>query len=150
MAMAMAAEGFVVVVFDGRGTPGRGKSFQDALYGRVHEFVVDHVHVMRQLFERHSYLDPMRLGIIGASWGGYSTVRAMLTAPDLYKVGVAICPVYDFDDHLAVAIEPYMGLPVDRPEAYRAASNLDIAHKLQGKLLMIHGTSDVNATFQGR
>lgn len=149
MAMAIAAEGFVVVTLDGRGTPGRGKAFQDALYGRIHEFVDDHVHVMSQLFERHSFLDSTRVGIIGASWGGFSTVRAMLTAPDLYKVGVAICPVYDFDDHLAYAIEPYMGLPVDRPEAYRAASNIDIADRLQGKLLMIHGTSDVNADFSG-
>jgi dipeptidyl aminopeptidase/acylaminoacyl peptidase len=40
-----------------------------------------------------------------------------------------------------------MGLPVDRPEAFAAASSLAIADHLQGKLLMVHGTSDVNATF---
>jgi dipeptidyl aminopeptidase/acylaminoacyl peptidase len=71
----------------------------------------------------------------------------MVLAPELYKVAVAICPVYDLDDQNAFAIEPYMGLPVDRPDAYRAGSSVEMADRIQGKLLMIHGTSDVNATF---
>ena len=40
-----------------------------------------------------------------------------------------------------------MGLPIDRPAAFSAASSLAMADGLEGKLLMIHGTSDVNATF---
>jgi dipeptidyl aminopeptidase/acylaminoacyl peptidase len=146
--LAMAAEGFVVYTFDGRGTPGRGKAFQDVVYGRFHEYhVEDHAHVLRQLLERHPFMDGARVGVTGGSWGGYATVRLLLRAPGLYKVGVAVCPVYDLDDHMATAIEPYMGLPVDRPEVFRAGSSLAIVDRLEGKLLMIHGTSDVNATF---
>jgi dipeptidyl aminopeptidase/acylaminoacyl peptidase len=74
-------------------------------------------------------------------------VRTLLLAPDLYAVGVAICPVYDLDDHMSWAIEPYMGLPIDRPDAFRAGSSLAMVDRLEGKLLMIQGTSDVNATF---
>jgi dipeptidyl aminopeptidase/acylaminoacyl peptidase len=146
--LAMAAEGFVVYTFDGRGTPGRGKAFQDVVYGRFHEYhVEDHVYVLRQLLERHAFMDGARVGVTGGSWGGYATVRLLLRASDLYRVGVAVCPVYDLDDHMATAIEPYMGLPVDRPEIFRDGSSIAIVDQLEGKLLMIHGTSDVNATF---
>jgi dipeptidyl aminopeptidase/acylaminoacyl peptidase len=146
--MAMATQGFVVFSVDGRGTPERGKAFQDVAYGRFHEFhVEDHRHVLTQLLERYPFMDAARIGVTGASWGGYNTVRAMLLAPELYKVGVAICPVYDLDDHMASALEPYMGLPVDRPDAFRAGSSLDLVERLKGKLLLVHGTADVNATF---
>jgi dipeptidyl-peptidase-4 len=147
-AMAKSRLGFVVYSVDGRGTPERGKSFQDAAYGRFHEFhVEDHQHVLTQLLHRHPYLDPARVGVTGLSWGGYNTVRSLLLAPEHYHVGVAVCPVYDLEDHIAQAIEPYMGLPRDRPEAFAAASSLVIVDRLVGKLLLIHGTSDVNATF---
>ena len=53
-------------------------------------------------------MDRERVGVTGGSWGGYNTVRLLLLAPELYKVGVAVCPVYDLDDHMAGAIEPYL------------------------------------------
>jgi len=147
-AMAKASLGFVVYCVDGRGTPERGKAFQDVVFGRFHEFhVEDHKHVLEQLLERHPFMDGSRVGVTGGSWGGYNTVRSLLLAPEHYHVGVAVCPVYDLDDHLAGALEPYMGLPSERPEAYRAGSSLAIADRLRGKLLMIHGTADMNATF---
>jgi dipeptidyl-peptidase-4 len=147
-AMMKASLGFVVYAVDGRGTPNRGKAFQDVAYGRFHEFhVEDHRHVLQEMLERHPFMDRRRVGVTGGSWGGYNTVRSMLLAPQLYHVGVAVCPVYDLEDHQAQALEPYMGLPIDRPQAYAAGSSLDIAGNLAGRLLMIHGTSDVNATF---
>jgi dipeptidyl aminopeptidase/acylaminoacyl peptidase len=75
------------------------------------------------------------------------TIRAMVTAPDFYKVGVATNPVADHYDHMAYAIESYMGLPQENKEAYEKSSSLKLAHKLKGKLLLIHSTNDVNATF---
>jgi hypothetical protein len=42
-----------------------------------------------------------------------------------------------------------MGWPWDNPEGYAAGSNLLAAGKLAGHLLIIHGTSDVNASFSG-
>jgi len=148
LAMAKAAMGFVVYTVDGRGTPERGKAFQDVVYGRFHEFhVEDHRHVLEQLLERHPFMDGTRVGVTGGSWGGYNTVRTLVLAPEQYHVGAAVCPVYDLEDHAALALEPYMGLPVDRPDAFRAGSSLVMLDRLVGKLLMIHGTSDVNATF---
>jgi dipeptidyl aminopeptidase/acylaminoacyl peptidase len=92
-------------------------------------------------------MDLTRVGVFGISWGGYHALRAMVQAPETFHVGVAAAPVADLDDHMARAIEPYMGLPAENRQAYDYASNLLLANRLRGRLLMIHGTSDVNASF---
>jgi dipeptidyl-peptidase 4 len=147
-AQALAQRGFVVLVVDGRGTPGRGKAFQDVVHGHFgdHE-IADHAAVLRALAAERPYLDLDRVGIFGGSWGGYFTVRALLTAPELYRVGVALNPVSDLYDHEASAIEGYMGLPQENPQGYAAASNLALVGQMRGKLLVLHSTADQNATF---
>jgi dipeptidyl aminopeptidase/acylaminoacyl peptidase len=147
-AQALAQLGFVVWIVDARGTTDRGKQFQDLVYlnwGRNE--IPDHVAVLKQLVSRYPFMDGDRTGLFGASWGGYMTVRGMVMAPDVYKVGVAEWPVVDLYDHWAEAIEPYMGLPQHHPAAYEYASSTRLAGQLRGKLLLVHGTSDVNAPF---
>lgn len=144
---AMAQLGCVVIVVDGRGTPERGKAFQDIVYGNFgrHE-IPDHVATLKQLARQKPWLDLERVGVWGGSWGGYMTLRALLLAPDDYHVGVAYYPVADLYDH-STGIERYMGLPRNNKDAYEFASNIRLAGKLKGKLLLIAGTSDVNAPF---
>ncbi len=92
-------------------------------------------------------MDLDRVGIFGHSYGGYMTVRALLLAPDVYHVGVAGAPVVDL--YFGNAMEVYMGLPEDNKEGYEYASNLPFVDRLQGKLLVVHGTSDFSAPFSG-
>jgi dipeptidyl aminopeptidase/acylaminoacyl peptidase len=147
-ARAYAQEGFVVLMVDGRGTPGRSKAFHDVIHNNWGRYVIpDHVAVLRQLAAERPYMDLDRVGIFGGSWGGYNTIRAMVTAPDVYHAGVAVNPVADLYDHMAMAIEPFMGLPQENREAYEYASSLRLAGNLAGRLLLIHATSDVNAPF---
>ena len=80
------------------------------------------------------------MGMVGGSWGSYMTIRALLTAPEKYRVGCALYPAADLVDHIAQAIEPYLGLLEDNAEAYRAGSSLNLADRLEGNLLLIHGT----------
>lgn len=148
LARLLAAVGFVTFVVDGPGTPGRGKAFQDAAYGRFGQYEIDeHANVVRQLLERYRFLDGDRVGLTGGSWGGYHTVRALLSASETYHVGVGFFPVADCLDHIGAAIEPYLGLPADNQQAYAAASSLGLVDRLRGRLLLIHGTSDVNAPY---
>jgi dipeptidyl aminopeptidase/acylaminoacyl peptidase len=143
---ALAEQGFVVFVVDGRGTPERSKAFQDVVYGNYgRNEIPDHVAALRQLAERRPYMDTDRVGIFGGSSGGYFTIRAMLTAPDVYDVGVADSPDVDFmhEDHFA--FEPYMGLPQDNSDGYEYGSNVRIAGNLRGKLMLMVGTDDFGA-----
>lgn len=146
-AQSLTQLGFVVYIVDARGTPGRGKAFQDQTYMNVGKIEVpDHVAALRQLAATRPYMDTTRVGITGYSWGGYFTIRALLTAPDVFKVGVAGAPVVDFIAHHG-PIEPYVGTPESNPDGYEQGSNVRLANRLQGRLLMTIGTTDVNVTF---
>ena len=72
-------------------------------------------------------------------------IRGMLLAPDVYHVGVAWSPETDLAAHWAM--ESRMGPIEKNKEAYTYASNLRLADQLEGKLLLMHGTSDVNVPF---
>lgn len=138
---ALAQLGFIVFVVDGRGTGGRGKAFQDTVYGNIGRYEIpDHVAALRQLAEERSYMDLSRVGIKGGSYGGYMAVRAMLAAPEVYHVGVASAPISDMAEHYGNWI--FFGPPTENSEAYEYASNLRLAGNLKGNLLIIHGTSD--------
>ena len=143
-AAALAHIGFVVIMLDARGTPGRGKAFQDANYGRIGEIEIpDHVAAIRELARSRTYMDTTRAGIVGHSWGGYFALRGMLTAPDFFKVGYAGAPG-DLTEAASIN-EPNMGLLASNQAGYEAGSNLGRASDLRGKLKIMHGTSDVMA-----
>ena len=141
---ALAQMGFVVAMLDARGTPGRGKAFQDANYGRIGEIEIpDHVAALRELARSRPYMDIARAGIVGHSWGGYFALRGMLTAPDFFKVGYAGAPG-DLTEAASIN-EPNMGLLASNKPGYDAGSNPGRASALRGKLKIMHGTSDVMA-----
>ena len=139
---ALAQLGFITFIVDARGTPGRGKGFQDVVYGNFGRYEIpDHVATLKQLAEKRSYMDLNRVGVYGGSWGGYMTLRAMFLAAKVYQVGVALAPVVE--PYLDAAThEPYIGLPQNNKEGYEYASNLRLAGNLKGKLLLSIGTSD--------
>ena len=139
---ALAQLGFVTFYMDARGTPGRGKQFQDIVYGNEGRYEIpDHVAGLRQLAETRPYMDLSRVGLTGISRGGYMTIRGLLLAPDVYHVGVASAPGE------GLRFKAYMGSPVENEEGYSYASNVPLAASLQGKLLIIQGTRDMSAPF---
>jgi len=149
LASALTQLGFITVSVDAPGTPGRGKAFQDAIYGNWGRYeIADHAAALKALSKTRPYMDMDRVGAMGISYGGYYTIRALLQAPGLYKVGVASMPVTHLHTNEASAVESYMGgRPQDVPQVYDYASNLPLVPQLKGKLLLIHPMSDVNAPF---
>ena len=145
LAQAYANLGFIVFVVDARGTPDRGKAFQDVVYGDFgRNEIPDHVAVLKQLAAARRYMDMTRVGVFGGSFGGYFAIRAMLQAPDTFHVGVAVEPLTDLRQVSGSGLI-LLGPPDSNMEAYDFASNLRLAGNLKGHLLLIHGTSDVNA-----
>ncbi|WP_327063967.1 S9 family peptidase [Kitasatospora purpeofusca] len=138
----LAALGFVVVALDGRGTPGRDKAFHDASYGRLADAgnLADHVAALRQLAESRPWMDLDRAGVFGHSGGGYAAARAVLEYPEVFKAGVALSGSHDAPHFNQGFVETYDG--ADNPEAWARTSNLDLADRLAGKLLLVHGEMD--------
>jgi dipeptidyl aminopeptidase/acylaminoacyl peptidase len=146
---ARAQLGFITFMVDGRGTPERGKGFQDVVYGNIgRNEIPDHMATLKQLAEKRPYMDLSRVGIYGFSFGGYFATRAMLLAPGVYHVGVAAASAaMGGQPNFSRAVEPYMGLPQNNKDTYEYSSNLRLAGNLKGKLLLIHGTSDDDVLF---
>ncbi|MBL8271393.1 S9 family peptidase [Steroidobacter sp.] len=148
--------GFHVVTSDGRGTPMRSRAFNDAGYPEFTQVGIDdHVAVIRALAKAYSGMDLDRVGISGASWGGTFTSRAMLTQPELFKVGVSAVGLYDYTANYR-AYEPYLGAPVyangtthrsrpdEAPANWAKVDMLSLVDRLRGDLLIIYGDLDEN------
>ncbi|UQX05428.1 DPP IV N-terminal domain-containing protein [Streptomyces sp. RerS4] len=138
----LAALGFVVVALDGRGTPGRSKAFHDASYGRLADAggLADHAAALRELARTRPWMDLDRVGVFGHSGGGYAAARAMLDFPELFKAGVALSGSHDARHFNLGFVETYDG--ADNPEAWARTANVDLADRLTGKLLLVHGEMD--------
>jgi dipeptidyl-peptidase 4 len=141
--MALAELGFITFMLDTRGMPFRSRNLHQVGYGELLEpQLADHAAVVSQLSGRHSYIDGTRVGILGYSGGGAATARAMCDYGSIFKVGVAVCGNHDASLYAAIWSDKYRGPP--DPHNWASQANATVAHKLEGKLLLISGDMDEN------
>ncbi len=147
-ARALAELGFVVIQLDALGTPMRSKSFHDAYYGDMGDNgLPDQIGAMRQLAQRHRFIDLDRAGIWGHSGGGYAAADAILRYPDFFKVAISEAGNHDQRQYEDDWGEKYHGLLATLPGGktnYDDQANQTLAKNLKGKLLIAHGTADDN------
>ncbi len=147
-AQALAELGFIVVELDAMGTPMRSKSFHEAYYGDMGDNgLPDQVAGIRQLAERHPWIDLDRVGIYGHSGGGFASTDAILRYPDFYKVAVSQAGNHDNRNYEDDWGEKWQGLLEAYPDGttnYDNQANQLLAENLKGKLLIAHGTMDDN------
>jgi dipeptidyl-peptidase-4 len=148
-AQFLSARGFAVWKADNRGSARRGHAFEAALNRRLGVVEVrDQADGVAFAARRRPEVDASRVGITGGSYGGYMTLRCLAGAPEVFKAGVAVAPVTDWDGYDTCYTERYMGTPADNPEGYRESSVLSRAEGLRGELLVIHGMLDENVHFR--
>jgi dipeptidyl-peptidase 4 len=148
---ALAELGFVVVQIDGMGTPWRSRTFHETWYGDMGDNTLpDQVAGMKELASRFPWIDLERAGIYGHSGGGNASATAMFKYPDFFKVGVSQAGNHDnrvYEDDWG---EKWQGLLVKRPDGttnYDNQANQLMAKNLKGKLLLAHGTMDLNVPY---
>ena len=141
----LADQGFAVLVIDGRGTPGRGPTWEKEIHLDVLSVALeDQVQGLHAAAERFPFLDLRRVAMRGWSFGGELAALAVLRHPDVFAAAVAGAPVTDnrlYDTHYT---ERYLGHPDEVPEVYDRNSTLDEAAKLERPLLILHGMADDN------
>jgi dipeptidyl-peptidase-4 len=144
----IADHGYEVVMLDGRGTPARGRAWERAIRGDFATLPLeDQVAGLRALAARYPEMDLSRVGIWGASFGGYFSLMALMRRPDVFQSAVSVAPVVDWRDYDTHYTERYLGLPQQRAAAYAKSSVLTYADQLRRPLLVIHGTGDDNVYF---
>jgi len=135
--------GFVVVKMDGMGTANRSKAFHDVCWQNLKDAgFPDRILWHKAFAKKNPWYDVTRVGIYGGSAGGQSSTGALLFHPEFYKVAVSSCGCHDNRMDKASWNEQWMGYPVG--SHYSESSNIDNAHRLEGKLMLIVGELDRN------
>ena len=144
----MATQGFIVACVDGRGTGGRGTTFEKCTYMQLGVKEAQDQVATAQYLGTLPYVDKDRIGIWGWSFGGYMTIMAMSEGTPVFKAGVAVAPVTDWNYYDTVYGERFMRTPQQNYDGYKASSCMERANKLNGHLLIVHGMADDNVHFQ--
>ena len=147
----MSQRGFVISSIDNRGTAApRGHDWRRSIYASNGELETrDQSDAINAMCAHWQYIDCNRVGVWGHSGGGSLTLNLMFRYPELFKVGVSQAPVPDKRLYDSIYQERYSGLLADNSENYAKVSAINHAAKLEGKLLLVHGTGDDNVHYQG-
>lgn len=140
--------GFIVFDIDYRGSSGYGRDFRTGIYRHMGgKDLTDHVDAVNYLVKEHG-VDPKRIGLYGGSYGGFITLMAMFTEPDVFAAGAALRPVTDWAAYNNGYTANILNLPQNDAEAYKQSSPIYFAKGLKGALLICHGMVDTNVNFQ--
>jgi dipeptidyl aminopeptidase/acylaminoacyl peptidase len=152
----LANRGYAVLQPNFRASGGYGKRFQSAGNGEWGRLMQDDLTWGVKYLVDQGIADPDRVGIMGASYGGYAALAGLAFTPDLYACGIDIVgssnlftflerlpPYFNRDDLYAMVGDPSTE---DGKQRLREASPLFSADKITKPLLVIQGAKDPLST----
>ena len=138
----LAQEGFLVFTLDNRGSADRGEAFEQCIHRQCGQLEMRDQMKGIEWLKTLPYVDANRIGSDGWSYGGFMSTSLKINHPEVFKVSVAGGPVLDWKYYEIMYGERYMDTPEENPEGYELTSLENKTDKLEGKLLMIHCTTD--------
>jgi dipeptidyl aminopeptidase/acylaminoacyl peptidase len=144
----LASKGYVVLSPDYRASAGYGRDWRTAIYEHMGGKDLDDVVDGAKFLVQTEKVDPKRIGVYGGSYGGFITLMAMFTTPDVFAAGAANRPVTDWAHYNHGYTSAILNVPQNDPEAYKRSSPIYFADGLKGRLLINHGMVDTNVFFQ--
>ena len=138
----MAQRGYLLFILDNRGSENRGRDFEQATFRQLGQVEMQDQMRGVDFLRTLNYVDTVRLGVHGWSFGGFMTISLMTNYPDVFKVGVAGGPVIDWKWYEVMYGERYMDTPQTNPEGYAQTSLINKAADLKGRLQIIIGLND--------
>lgn len=148
---ALADAGVAVFAPNVRGSSGFGRAFVNADNGERRFEAIADVAAAADFLVSAGLADPSRLGVSGRSYGGYLTLAALVSYPELFRVGVDVCGMADLETFFAFT-EPWIadaatskyGDPQRDRALLRELSPLHRIDRLVAPLLVVHGEHDTN------
>jgi dipeptidyl aminopeptidase/acylaminoacyl peptidase len=144
----LASRGYVVLDVDYRASSGYGRDWRTAIYRHMGGKDLDDVVDGAKYLTAKEQVNPRRIGVYGGSYGGFITLMAMFTTPDVFAAGAALRPVTDWAHYSHGYTSNILNVPQNDAEAYRKSSPIYFAEGLKGALLICHGMVDTNVHFQ--
>jgi len=154
-AQALASRGYAVLQPNFRGSSGYGRSFVEAAYGewggKMQTDLSDGVRALT----KSGTIDPKRVCIAGASYGGYAALAGITMDKGIYRCAVAVAGVSDMgkmldretarsgaDSSTVRYWKRYMGVDKSSDPKLNERSPVNFADKADGPVLLIHGKDD--------
>ena len=147
----LAQLGMIVITVGNRGGhPNRSKWYHNYGYGNLRDYgLEDQKYAIQQLAARHPYIDLDRVGIHGHSGGGFMSTAAILQYNDFFKAAVSCAGNHDnriynrwwSEQHHGIAEKIENG---DTTFVYKIETNPELASRLKGHLMLVHGDTDNN------
>jgi dipeptidyl aminopeptidase/acylaminoacyl peptidase len=152
---ALASRGYAVLQVNFRGSSGYGQPFTESAYGewggKMQTDLSDGVRTLAKA----GTIDPKRVCITGASYGGYAALAGITLDKGVYRCAVAVAGVSDMGKMLDIEISQhgmdsttvrywkrYMGADKASDPKLAARSPANFADKADGPVLLIHGKDD--------
>jgi dipeptidyl aminopeptidase/acylaminoacyl peptidase len=144
----LASRGYVVLDVDYRASSGYGRDWRTAIYRHMGGKDLDDIVDGARYLVASQQVDAKRIGVYGGSYGGFITLMAMFTTPDVFAAGAALRPVTDWAHYNHGYTSNILNVPQKDADAYRQSSPIYFAAGLKGALLICHGMVDTNVLFQ--
>ncbi|MGF7041014.1 prolyl oligopeptidase family serine peptidase [Mucilaginibacter lappiensis] len=144
----LADNGYTVLDIDYTASAGYGRDWRTGIYRHMGgKDLTDQVDGVKYLVEKFG-INPNHVGLYGGSYGGFITLMAMFTEPDVFAAGGAIRSVTDWAHYNHEYTANILNEPFTDENAYRKSSPIYFANGLKGNLLMLHGMVDQNVNYQ--
>jgi dipeptidyl aminopeptidase/acylaminoacyl peptidase len=150
----LANRGFCVLQMNFRGSTGFGRKFWEASFGQWGLAMQDDITDGVKWLVQQGIADPKRVGIYGASYGGYATLAGITFTPDLYAAAVdyvGVSNLFTFMKTIPPYWEPFrqqmyamVGNPDDPKDKARLTATSPVFHvdRIRTPLLIAQGARD--------
>lgn len=160
-AQILASRGYAVILPNFRITPELGHKIYEAGFGEVgRKMSEDHEDAAKWGITQ-GFVDPARICISGASYGGYATLWAMIKTPELFKCGVSGLMVSDYELQLTstrgdtarnkAGVAYWRRLLGQKESGWARANEVSPAlhaEKLKGPLFVYAGEDDIRTPLE--
>ncbi|WP_394130699.1 alpha/beta hydrolase family protein [Shewanella maritima] len=147
-----AAQGYVVYVLQPTGATGYGQKFSGRHVNAWGEYTADDIIESTQKFlDAHSFVDPKRVGNMGASYGGFMTMY-LATKTDIFAASMSHAGISNLSSYWGHGWWGYAysgvatkgSFPWNNRDMYVEHSPLYHADKINTPMLLLHGNADTN------
>lgn len=144
----LAEQGYIVISVDNRGTGSRGEEFKKMTYQELGKYeTIDYIETAKYLGTL-DYVDKDNIAIFGWSYGGFMAANMITQGADYFSTAIAVAPVTNWRYYDNIYTERFMRTPQENPDGYDNNSPINHVDKLEGNLLLVHGSTDDNVHYQ--